>query len=769
MIISKKIFVKGVVQGVGFRPSVYKLATLLNMRGYVLNSGEGVEIEIEGEEESVERFIELLRPKSPPLSKIDSIEILDSRVKNRKRFEILNSKENTKSTKISPDIAVCEECLREMRDKKNRRYGYALINCTNCGPRYTIIKTLPYDRKNTSMQRFDMCEECKKEYNDPLNRRYHAQPIGCFKCGPKLSLYIKNRKVNLPQQDIIKRTASLLNDGKIVAIKGLGGFHLVCSGVDDDTVVSLRKRKGRPSKPFGVMVKDVEMAKSLGYISEREVELLSSNIRPILLIKSRPDSPLSPLVAPNIDKVGVMLPYTPIHHLLWDYLEEPLIVTSANISNEPIIGDSKELQKRLGSVIDALLNYDREIVNGCDDSVVQMVADNPVWLRVARGIAPLSINISDNPSEKFKKKVLSVGANQKNSVSIAFDNQIVTSPHIGDLETISSISYFEKSISTLKNFYQFEEDMIISDKHPNYESSKWAERERRKGKETKKIQHHYSHALAVLAEHRYRGDVLAFVWDGTGLGDDSKVWGGEILLVNRNGFERVGHLREFRLLGAERAIKEPKRVALGILFEIFSLDEVLSLNSHTLRAFRPFEIEILYKSWYKGINSPYTTSIGRLFDGVASLCGVCQTVTYEGESGLLLEAISTNRDCGDSRVKRSTETDSFGLEIKDGVIDWKKFILDIMNLQKEEVANYLIESLSNVVVSFSESEKYIDLPIVLAGGVWQNGTLLDMTLRELKLKERVVLLPKDAPMNDGAVSIGQAYHSFHHFLDPFDS
>ncbi len=730
-----KLQINGIVQGVGFRPFVYNLAKKYSLFGYVLNSGEGVEIEIEGESKLIELFLDELHSAPPPLAKIDSIKKVDLSPKGYKNFEIKHSKSSSKSTLISPDIAICDDCLRELRDKNNRRFGYPLINCTNCGPRYTIIKELPYDRKNTSMAEFKMCKECEAEYKDPSNRRYHAQPISCFDCGPKLSLELDGKLLKLSQQEIIQKTALLLNEGKILAIKGLGGFHLVCDATNLVAVKNLRERKKRPSKPFAVMVSSIKEAKYLAKISKKEESLLCSNIRPITLLDSLKNSKLSPLVAPNLNIVGVMLPYTPIHYLLFEHIQKPLIMTSANISGEPIITSKDEIISKLGSVVDGVLDFDRDIVNGCDDSVAMVVEGERFFLRVARGLAPVATTLK----RKSTKKILSLGANQKSTISIAFNDKIITSVHIGDLESIDSISFFEKNISILERFYQFEPEVLISDLHPSYHSTLWA---KKSPLPHYQIQHHFAHTLAVMAENGIEEEILSFVWDGTGFGSDGSIWGGEILLVNPKDFKRVGQLREFKLLGGEMAVKEPRRVALGLLFEIFSLKEILELNSPTVKAFKEFEIKALFKAWESGLNSPLTSSIGRFFDGVASLAGVAQKITYEGESGMKLE--SYYQDGLDSKAK---------LKVENGVIEWREFVREVIFMSKEEIATALIEALVEVVDYFTKA--YPNKRVVICGGVWQNRTLLKRVLQTLP-KNRLIL-PKQLPLNDGAISLGQAY------------
>ncbi|NPA11596.1 MAG: carbamoyltransferase HypF, partial [Epsilonproteobacteria bacterium] len=615
-----KIVIKGIVQGVGFRPTVYNIAIKLGLKGYVLNTSDGVEIEIEGIKE--DEFINELKNNLPPLAKIDTITTVKLPDKHYKTFKIKTSKDGKKTVSISPDISVCEECLKEMYDKNNRRYLYPFINCTNCGPRYTIIKNLPYDRKNTSMAKFKMCNECKKEYLDPTNRRFHAEPISCPECGVSISVKGKVKSEKWEELRIengelknniyaIEFIADKIKKGKIVAIKGLGGFHLVCDATNANAVSELRKRKVRPSKPFAMMFKDIDMIKKYCEISKDEERLILSQKRPIVLVKKRVELDG---VAPKIDRYGVFLPYTPIHYLLFDFLDLPIVATSANISEEPIIKDGDELIAKLGGVVDYVLDNDRDIVNACDDSVAQVVNDKKITMRCARGYAPFSVKCK----AKSKKKILGVGANQKNTISLAFEDKVVLSPHIGDLGSVGSVEYFERSIKTFRRLYEFSEDVIICDKHPSYEPTKWALSQ---NKRVIQIQHHYAHALSTMFEYDLEGDYLAFIFDGTGYGDDGSIWGGEVFKVNRHGFERLHYIKPFKLIGGEKGIKNPANLAVSLL------DESIG------REFSNFGVA----QKLKNAPFPFTSSMGRVFDIVAYLGGMIEKNEWEGLSGLMIE------------------------------------------------------------------------------------------------------------------------------------
>ncbi len=549
---SIKIQVKGIVQGVGFRPFVYNLAIKNNLFGWVNNDDRGVNICLEGKESSIKDFIKNLEEFPPALSKIDSIDIKEKFFENFSSFDIKKSLETfNKSTIISPDMAICDDCVNDINDKNNFRFEYALTNCTNCGPRYSIIKTVPYDRINTSMKLFQMCEKCEEEYQNPLNRRYHAQPVSCEECGPKIALYDnKNIKLAINTNAIIK-IAKKIKEGNIVAIKGLGGFHLICDARNDNSVETLRKRKNRPSKPFAVMFKNLNEIKKYTNLSVKEEEIINSKEKPITLVKVEENDKklnLSKYLAPNIDRLGCFIAYTPLHHILFKYLDFPLIATSANLSGEPILRFKDEIINKLGNVVDFILDFNRDIINTCDDSVVQVINNDISVLRNARGFAPTSLRLK----EKTPKKILALGANQKSTIALAFEDNLILSPYIGDLDSITSLEYFTRTIDTFKSFYDFKPDILVCDKHPSYESTKWA---KSKDIELIQIQHHYAHVLSCMAEYNLDEKVLAFCFDGTGYGDDGNIWGGEVFIANKKEYERVHHLKYFKLLGGEKAVK----------------------------------------------------------------------------------------------------------------------------------------------------------------------------------------------------------------------
>jgi len=723
-----RFIIEGIVQGVGFRPTVYKIAKELNLKGFVLNSGEGVIIEIEGKNKN--KFIDFLKKNLPPLAKIDNInkEILPN--KNYKSFEIRYSKNSTKTTFISPDIAICDECLKEMFDKNNRRYLYPFINCTNCGPRYTIIQNIPYDRKNTSMKKFKMCESCKREYENPLDRRFHAEPISCFECGPVLNLKWKmeNGKWKESSQvksstfqeieKIFKEIAKLLKNGKIGAIKGLGGFHLVCDATNEEIVRELRRRKKRPLKPFAMMFKDIEMIEKYCEIEEIEKEKILSKEKPIVVVKKKIDLKG---IADNIDRYGVFLPYTPIHYLLFEYIDFPIIATSANISNEPIIRSFDELIDKLGSVVDFVLDFDREIINACDDSVVTMVDNKTLTYRLSRGYAPKSFNID----KKIKPNILAVGANQKNTISLAFKNKVILSPHIGDLLSVDSIEYFERTIDTFKRLYSFKPDIIICDKHPNYESTKWAKSQ---NLPFYQIQHHYVHILSTMFEFNLKGDFLGFSFDGTGYGDDGNIWGGEVFIANEKSFKRLYHFKYFSLVGGERAIKNPSLMAVNLLKNI---DENLAKN------FKEYNlIKNLKNNFLK------TSSLGRIFDIVAFLGGFIERNEYEGYAGMVIEKYYN----GEWKIENGKFWNIRGNEID--ISELIRFIAKNRG-NFELISSVFLNTLADIIVSISNK---FDLEVILSGGVFQNKTLMKIILEK---SDKKIYFNQSTPINDGGISLGQ--------------
>ena len=728
-----KINITGTVQGVGFRPFIYTLAKRYLLAGTVSNNSSGVEIIINSDVLTLKQFLIAIEYEYPLLAKIDTIENKEIEYKTFDNFEIIKTQsKGDVVVNIPPDVSICKECEKELLDPKNRRYGYPFINCTHCGVRYSIIYNLPYDRKQTSMKTFKMCKTCELEYNNPLDRRYHAQPIGCNDCGPKLQLINNLGKKTDTTTNEIDKSVKLLKEGNILALKGVGGYHLICDATNENSIIKLRKRKNRKTKPFAVMVSDMKMAREFAIISKEEEKLLLSKERPIVIVKKK-NKDLSS-IAPNISYIGLFLPYTPLHLLLLDNLNGPLVVTSANITDEPICTNLENLQK-LEGIYDYVLDHNRDIVNGCDDSVFMVVKNQQIAIRRSRGFAPMQVSIPFS----LKNNVLALGANQKSTIAIGFDNQVILSPHIGDLDSISSIEYYEKNIETLSRIYNFKTQVIAYDKHPNYESTKIANKLININKNIvgKKVQHHYAHILAVMAEKKIEGKVFGIAFDGTGYGDDGMLWGGEFMVCDFENYKRIASLEYFKLIGGVKAIKEPRRVALSVLFSLYGKD-VFNLDNPTTRAFSSVELRSYYTAWEKGLNSPLSSSVGRLFDAVASLLGICQVMSFEGESGMLLEELF------DSSV-----TGYYPFNYENEKID----ILPIFHLLLKEkdisiAVSKFFYTLVEVIVKVYEP---YDLPLVLSGGVFQNRVLLGLVLDRFPN----AIISNAIPPNDGGIALGQ--------------
>ncbi len=721
--------ITGQVQGVGFRPFIYKIANDLKLGGFVKNSSFGVEIEIEGDKKKIDKFEKILNSSLPPLAKIDKYRKKKITPDLGTKFEILKTTGalSPLTVLVSPDVAVCKSCLKDIKNQK-KYLNYFATNCTNCGARYSIIKTLPYDRKNTSMAKFKMCESCKDEYENPTDRRFHTQPIGCNSCGAKLKLIVKNEELKIEEKEIYKKISFLIKQGKIGAIKGIGGFHLVCDGKNDEVVKKLREFKNRPTKPFAIMCKNLKQIKKITKVNKKEREILISKESPIVILKKRNRKKISNFVAPNIGKIGCFLPYTPLHHLLFKYLKNPIIATSANLSSEPIITNKDEILEKL-PFVDFVIDFNRDIVNAVDDSLVQVIDNKIQTLRLSRGFAPKVIKLPF----KIDKKILAVGGQKKNSLSLAYDDTIIISPHIGDLGSLKSFNFFLRTLETFKNFYDFQPKIIVCDKHPFYETSKWAKELKKQNPKLKivEVQHHLAHIYSCKAEFNLSGKYTGFSFDGTGFGDDETLWGGEVFV----GDERRYFFKPIKLLGGEKAIKEPRRIALSLLFEKYTLTQVLNFN---LKSFTKQEIKTLHQSYQKNLNSPLSSSVGRLFDGVASLANLIQIQSYEGEAGLLCE------ENFNSKISKT-----FEYSIKAGEIEIK------FDFFEKNIVTIFINTLAKIIVDIAKIEKK---EVILSGGVFQNKTLLELVMRKLKRENIIFYYNQKTPINDGGISLGQIYY-----------
>lgn len=726
-----KIQIQGIIQGVGFRPFVSNLAHSLNLCGYVKNNSLGVEVLVQGER--CEEFLRTLPQKAPKVAQIQKIDYSKIDSQPYEGFEILQSEEANHYL-IPPvlELGICEDCRKELFAKDNPRYFYPLINCTNCGPRYSVIKALPYDRERTSMAKFEMCEKCKEQYTNPRSRFFHAQPISCPACSPKI--YWRGEVV-ADYVEIFKDMALSLREGEILLIEGIGGFHLVCDASNEKTIQKLRELKNRPSKPFALMCKNLEQVREIAFLTPKEEEILLSPKAPIVLLKAKQ---YLKGIAPNLQTYGVMLPYTPIYELLFSFLHSPLVVTSANPKGEPIIYKREDLSK-LAYITTLSLSHQREIDNPIEDSIVQVLStQEEIVLRNARGYAPTSFRLP----YKLQNLLLSLGGNQKANFSIAFEDMVILSPYIGDLDNLESISRFRASIKKFQELYGIKKfEQIACDLHPNYESSKIAkDLAEEMGAELVQLQHHFAHTLSVCFEYGISEKILSFCFDGTGYGEDGAIWGGEVLEANKEGFERAAHFRYFKLLGGEVATKDIARNFLSIAFDYLPLEEVQKLECNKT----PQEIATLYQMHQKSLNSPLTSSVGRLFDMVAFMCGL-EVQSYEGESGVWLQNLYAE---GYDRY-------GFAITKNEIELDFLSILKDYKKQSKQEIASKFINTLVEVICTLGMQSKH---KIILCGGVFCNNILSAKVLEKLRKNGKTCYIGNKIPPNDNSLSLGQMYY-----------
>lgn len=718
-----KVAVHGVVQGVGFRPFVYKLAQELALCGWVLNAPYGVLIEAEGARPVLDRFLLLLERDKPPRAQIQSLDTSFFDTVGYRGFEIRSSAEGgAKTAYILPDLAACADCLRETFDPADRRYRYPFSNCTNCGPRFTIVEALPYDRPHTSMKRFVMCRACAREYDDPLDRRFHAQPIACADCGPELQLRASDGKSLAKGDDALCAAAAAVRTGRILALKGLGGFQLIVAARDEEAVRRLRVRKRRDAKPFASMYASLAGVKEDCVVSPLEERLLLSQEAPIVLLEARRPATV---IAPENPYLGAMLPYTPLHHLLLRELSGPIVATSGNLSDEPICTDEREALVRLQGIADAFLVHDRPIVRHVDDSVVRVVLGRELMLRRARGYAPLPVRLPGAPPA-----ALAVGPHLKNTVALSVGAEAFLSQHIGDLETEQAHAALQKAADDLPRLYAADLEVIACDLHPDYLSTRLA---REMQAPCTGVQHHYAHVLSCMADNEMDAPVLGVAWDGTGYGTDGTIWGGEFLLVNETSFERVAHLRPFRLPGSAAAVREPHRCALGVLYEVFGG-----------KAFGDDVPEPLRQMLVKGIRAPFTSSAGRLFDAVAAIIGVRRTrVDFEGQAAMALEFA----------VQRGVR-DAYPIDVGD-TIDWEPMVRALVSdasppgVRAARFHNTLAEAIVRVARRVGEPR------VALTGGCFQNRYLTEQAVQRLCEQGFVPYWHRRIPPNDGGIALGQ--------------
>jgi hydrogenase maturation protein HypF len=746
-----RISVRGVVQGVGFRPFVYQLAGRYNLRGWVCNTSEDVRIEVEGGARDIEGFLDGLREEAPPLAHIEDISATAGEPAGYETFEIRGSiAEAGKYQLVSPDIATCPDCRREIFDPADRRHRYPFTNCTCCGPRFTIITDVPYDRPNTTMKKFTMCPACQKEYDDPLDRRFHAQPNACPVCGPRLELVDKRGKA-VRCDDVIAKATSLLHDGNIVAVKGLGGFLLACDATSEAAVNLLRLRKHRPAKPLAVMVASLEEARKYCYVNQTEADLLSSPASPIVLVKQNPGSNIATAVAPGLDYLGLMLPYTPLHHLLLRQAGLPLVMTSGNLSEEPIARDNDEALRRLGGIADYFLVHDRDIYARYDDSVVTVAGGTTRLVRRARGYAPHPIRLA-----RPGRQVLACGAEEKNTFCLTRDSYAFVSQHVGDMENLETLEHFTNTIELYKKLFRIEPETIAHDMHPEYLSTKYAkELAAAQNISLVPVQHHHAHIAACLADNCLAGPVIGVSFDGTGYGSDGRIWGGEFLVADCRNFTRMAHLEYLPLPGGALAIRKPYRTAIGYLLALgMDLDPSLPL----LRGVAPEEIDIIRGQVATSLNTPLTSSMGRLFDAVAALGGIRGVIEYEAQAAIDLETLA-------SHAPGETGRYPFSVIERDGVsivklIDLLAAIIDDIRrgASKSVVAARFHNSVAGMVVELCRAiaARTGLREVALSGGVFQNRLLLGQAITRLESAGLEVYTHRQVPCNDGGVSLGQA-------------
>jgi hydrogenase maturation protein HypF len=736
---ARHIVLSGKVQGVGFRPFIYRIATRYQLTGWVRNRVGLVEVHVQGRGENLEQFVSEIFNHAPPLAQpvLQSDADVDPGAFNE--FVILQSLDQGEANiSVPADLFTCDDCLAELNTPSDRRYQYPFINCTQCGPRYTLIRSLPYDRANTSMAGFELCAQCKNEYEDPADRRFHAEPVACPVCGPRLEFSTAQGGVVSGNEEALSSAIKALADGKVIAVKGIGGYHLMCNACNDDAIDALRKNKPRADKPlavlfpaptadpFGVLDASVESSPS-------DKQFLLHPARPILLVQKKQGSKLSDHIAPGLAEIGVMLPYSPLHHLLLNDFGGPLLATSANISGEPVLTDNAEVEQRLAHVAEACLHHDRPIERPADDPVFRTIAGRPRPMRLGRGFAPGEFTL---PFE-LEKPLLAVGAHMKNAITLAWNNRAVMSPHIGEMDSARSLAVFEQTIEDLQRLYNVKVEQLVCDAHPGYTTSRWA---RNQGLPLYTVFHHHAHASSAYYECAAGEPMLVFTWDGVGLGVDGSLWGGEALLGVPGEWQRVASMRPFHLPGGDKAGREPWRSAAALCWETGCATSVL-----------PEDSALLFEAWQRRVNSPRSTAVGRLFDAAAALTGVCRTASFEGQGPMALEAL-----CGEPGNYVELTLDK-----KDNLLitNWGPLVVAMSDstLSVSVRASLFHASLAQTLLQQARSirEQHGVNTVSFSGGVFQNRVLSEQALALLSADGFEVHLPELIPVNDAGISFGQ--------------
>lgn len=749
--INKRVLIQGIVQGVGFRPTVYGYAQKHGLTGWILNSAHGVEIEVHGEPQKLDTFLQELQEKPPQMAQIDSFTVLDAPVQTFETFEIIASQNNPADfLPVSPDLNVCQDCLHELFDPTDRRYRYPFINCTNCGPRFSIVKSIPYDRPKTSMSGFPLCPDCTREYHDPADRRFHAQPIACPVCGPHVWLQTTHKRFAI-REEAIQMTRQMLADGKILALKGLGGFHLACDAQNENALAQLRIRKRRSGKPFALMSYDIEVIRQFASLSAEEEKLLRSTQAPIVVLNlTERGRNLAKNVAPDQNTLGFMLPYTPLHYLLLekatDY-PEVLVMTSGNLSEEPIVTENEEALEKLGEIADAFLLHDRPIETRIDDSVVMLVKNQPYFIRRARGYAPSPIRLPF-----LTVPALAAGTHLKNTFALSRDRYAFISHHIGDLENQETLAAYTKAIDHYQEIFRIQPQLIAADLHPDYLATRYAqERASKEQLPMIQVQHHHAHISSCLAENGWKTDepVIGLAFDGTGYGTDGAIWGGEVLVANYSGFDRRFQLEYAPLPGGDVSIRKPARLAVAYLHQFGLLEQAEDLAPY--RFLDEVERQVLIHQVDSGFNTPLTSSMGRLFDAVAALIGLYQEINYEAQNAIRLEAIAD-----------PYESAAYEFPTQGRLILLKPLFEQILtdlhaNLPQSTISAKFHNAVIHLALETSEqlrAETGIN-HVAISGGVWQNKRLINNFIPALEKAGFIPLWHHQVPTNDGGVALGQ--------------
>ncbi len=735
---ARRLTITGQVQGVGFRPFVYRIAHQHHINGWVQNRRGEVLIFAEASTDALDRFLYSLLQEAPPLAKPILAENIATDTVGLDTFSIKSSDTNSEAeVHVPPDYYTCPDCLAELHDSKDRRYRYPFINCTQCGPRYTLIQQLPYDRSNTSMVDFPLCPACLKEYRDPLDRRFHAEPIACPECGPQLH-YVLNDQIINGNEEAIAQTLAALHEGKVIAVKGIGGYHLMCDAGNQQAVQRLRDQKPRPHKPLAVMFPSsgedgLDAIREVAHLSEAETGLLADPARPIVLLNKKPNNILAEAIAPQLNQAGVFLPYSPLHHVLLTDFGKPLVASSANISGEPVLTDNMEVTQRLSQVAEAYLHHNRPIVRPADDSVYRVIADTPRPVRLGRGYAPVELTLP----QQLDTVVLATGGQMKNTIALAWKDRLVVSPHIGDLDSPRSLHVFEQVIADLQQLYEVQAQVVVTDAHPGYASHRWAAQS---GIPVTTVFHHHAHAATLPLEYGNDTPWLVFTWDGVGYGPDESLWGGEALYGQAGNWQRVASFIPFALPGGGKAGREPWRSAAALCWQA-GLDYTA-----------PREHELIYQAWQKRINCPTTTAVGRLFDAAAALIGLVTDASFEGQGPMWLEAMASP----------GNEYDALPLEPGDDKVlraDWTPLLPELQDntIHAAVRATRFHASMAATLLAKAERlrQQLGEFRVGLSGGVFQNKLLSEQVIRLLQQAGFDVYLPETLPCNDGGLCAGQ--------------